>query len=41
MKEAVFNIQSEEEFTQVALKIFKHQFENNNLYRSSFFCKNG
>ena len=36
MKNEVFNIQTEEEFTQVALKVFKHQFENNNVYRS--FC---
>ena len=36
MKEHVFKIQSEEEFTQVALKVFKHQFTNNKVYRS--FC---
>lgn len=32
----VFNIQSEEEFQDAALHIFKHQFENNTVYRS--FC---
>ncbi len=36
MKEQVFNIQSEEEFTRVALQVFKHQFTNNKVYRS--FC---
>ncbi|WP_275315918.1 acyl transferase [Tenacibaculum bernardetii] len=36
MKEQVFNIQSEEEFTKVALRVFKHQFTNNKVYRS--FC---
>ena len=36
MKNDVFNIQSTEEFNSVALKVFKHQFENNNVYRS--FC---
>lgn len=36
MKNAVFNIQSIEEFNSVALKVFKHQFENNKVYRS--FC---
>ena len=36
MKEQVFNIQSEEEFTKVALHVFKHQFTNNKVYRS--FC---
>lgn len=36
MKNEVFNIQSKEAFNEVALKIFKHQFENNNVYRS--FC---
>ncbi|MDO7170926.1 acyl transferase [Mariniflexile sp. AS56] len=33
---AIFNIQTEEEFNALALKIFKHQFENNRVYRS--FC---
>ncbi len=32
----VFNIQTEDQFTKTALKIFKHQFENNAVYRS--FC---
>lgn len=36
MKEQVFNIQSKEEFTSVALNVFKHQFKNNKVYRS--FC---
>ncbi|QXP73148.1 acyl transferase [Tenacibaculum sp. AHE15PA] len=36
MKEQFFNIQSEEEFTKVALRVFKHQFTNNKVYRS--FC---
>ncbi len=36
MQEAIFNIQSEEEFLEIALQVFKHQFENNGVYRS--FC---
>lgn len=32
----IFNIQTPEQFTQVALQVFKHQFENNKVYRS--FC---
>jgi phenylacetate-coenzyme A ligase PaaK-like adenylate-forming protein len=36
MKEIIFNISSEKDFTEAALKIFKHQFENNKTYRS--FC---
>ncbi len=36
MKNEVFNIQSEATFNEVALKVFKHQFENNTIYRS--FC---
>lgn len=36
MKEDVFNIQSEETFKDVTLKVFKHQFKNNRVYRS--FC---
>lgn len=36
MKDFIFNIQSEEEFTNVTLQVFKHQFENNTVYRS--FC---
>lgn len=33
---AIFNIQTEEEFEDLTLKIFKFQFENNRVYRS--FC---
>ncbi|RCS28333.1 acyl transferase [Polaribacter sp. WD7] len=36
MKEHIFNIKSEKEFTEVTLSIFKHQFQNNKVYRS--FC---
>lgn len=36
MKDIIFNISSEKDFTEVALKVFKHQFENNKTYRS--FC---
>lgn len=36
MKQLIFNIQSEEEFTKIALQVFKHQFMNNKVYRS--FC---
>lgn len=36
MQEAIFNIQSEEEFNELALTVFKHQFRNNKVYRS--FC---
>ena len=36
MQEQVFNIKSEEEFKSCALQVFKHQFENNRVYRS--FC---
>ncbi|WP_420552034.1 acyl transferase [Tenacibaculum aiptasiae] len=36
MKDQVFNIQSREEFNNVALSVFKHQFKNNKVYRS--FC---
>ena len=36
MKNKIFNIQSEEQFTTVALEVFKHQFKNNKVYRS--FC---
>ena len=35
-KEAVFNIKSKLQFEQLALQVFKHQFENNRVYRS--FC---
>lgn len=33
---AIFNIQTEDEFNALALKVFKFQFENNRVYRS--FC---
>lgn len=36
MKEKIFNIQTQEEFTTIALDVFKHQFKNNKVYRS--FC---
>ncbi len=36
MQNKVFNIQSEEDFKEVALDVFKHQFANNRVYRS--FC---
>jgi len=36
MNKAVFNIQSLEDFTKLTLVIFKHQFQNNKVYRS--FC---
>ena len=36
MKDLVFNIQSKTYFNEVALQVFKHQFENNPVYRS--FC---
>ena len=36
MQDQIFNIQSKEEFKQVALDVFKHQFTNNKVYRS--FC---
>jgi len=32
----IFNIESQERFTEIALKVFKHQFKNNKVYRS--FC---
>ena len=35
-KGAVFNIKSKLQFEQLALQVFKHQFENNTVYRS--FC---
>ncbi len=34
MLNTIFNIQSEEEFSKVALTVFKYQFENNPVYRS-------
>jgi phenylacetate-coenzyme A ligase PaaK-like adenylate-forming protein len=36
MHNRIFNIQNENEFTEVALIVFKHQFKNNKVYRS--FC---
>ncbi|MBT8309744.1 MAG: acyl transferase [Flavobacteriaceae bacterium] len=34
--EDIFSISSDEEFNDMALKVFRHQFENNQVYRS--FC---
>lgn len=36
MQNEIFNIQSEQDFQNLALRIFNHQFENNSVYRS--FC---
>ena len=36
MKESIFNINNEQDFTKTALAVFKHQFKNNKVYRS--FC---
>ena len=36
MQQPIFNIQSEQEFLEVSLSVFKHQFKNNKVYRS--FC---
>ncbi|MCH3881320.1 MULTISPECIES: LuxE/PaaK family acyltransferase [Tenacibaculum] len=36
MQDEIFNIQTEAEFTNAALQVFKHQFKNNRTYRS--FC---
>jgi phenylacetate-coenzyme A ligase PaaK-like adenylate-forming protein len=36
MPQKIFNIQSELEFKEISLEIFKHQFKNNKVYRS--FC---
>lgn len=36
MQQQIFNIQSDSEFLACALAVFKHQFENNAVYRS--FC---
>jgi len=36
MQNNIFNIQTKDDFTKVALAIFKHQFTNNRVYRS--FC---
>jgi phenylacetate-coenzyme A ligase PaaK-like adenylate-forming protein len=35
-RKAIFKIKTEQEFSNMALQIFKHQFENNIVYRS--FC---
>jgi hypothetical protein len=36
MQNKIFNIQNQQEFTEVALAVFKHQFIHNKVYRS--FC---
>lgn len=36
MSKPIFDINAEEDFTKVALSVFKHQFQNNKVYRS--FC---
>lgn len=36
MQEQIFNIQNDEDFKTCAFEVFKHQFENNAVYRS--FC---
>jgi phenylacetate-coenzyme A ligase PaaK-like adenylate-forming protein len=36
MQKAIFNLQNQEEFRELTFKVFKHQFQNNKLYRS--FC---
>ena len=36
MQNEIFNIQSEQDFENLALRIFNYQFENNSVYRS--FC---
>lgn len=36
MQNRIFNIQNNQQFTEVALAVFKHQFKNNKVYRS--FC---
>jgi len=36
MQNDIFNIQSDQDFTKIALQVFKHQFTNNKVYRS--FC---
>jgi phenylacetate-coenzyme A ligase PaaK-like adenylate-forming protein len=35
-KKAIFNIKNDTDFQELALQVFKHQFENNKVYRS--FC---
>jgi phenylacetate-coenzyme A ligase PaaK-like adenylate-forming protein len=36
IRENIFNIQSQENFTKTTIDVFKHQFKNNKVYRS--FC---
>jgi phenylacetate-coenzyme A ligase PaaK-like adenylate-forming protein len=36
MQKEIFNIQSSEDFKAASLRVFRHQFENNRVYRS--FC---
>jgi phenylacetate-coenzyme A ligase PaaK-like adenylate-forming protein len=36
METDIFNIKTSKEFTEIALQVFKHQFQNNKVYRS--FC---
>ena len=36
MLNKIFNIQNKQQFTEIALAVFKHQFKNNKVYRS--FC---
>jgi len=36
MQNSIFNIQTEQDFNSFALRVFKHQFQNNSVYRS--FC---
>mgnify|MGYP000692685879 FL=1 len=36
MQKDIFNIQNAQDFSEVALAVFKHQFQNNRVYRS--FC---
>jgi phenylacetate-coenzyme A ligase PaaK-like adenylate-forming protein len=36
MEQHIFNIQNEQDFAEVSMSIFKHQFKNNKVYRS--FC---
>jgi phenylacetate-coenzyme A ligase PaaK-like adenylate-forming protein len=36
MQNRIFNLQNQQEFTEVALAVFKHQFTHNKVYRS--FC---
>ena len=36
MQKAIFNIQNETDFKHCALQVFRHQFQNNRVYRS--FC---